>query len=158
MAETLTHSKMAEQVDHVTDILSRPIIGPILSIGAALWIGGNLMLGGTGGLIDRLGWLELAATLGALIIAVLILVTQRREDHLAERRAQLTLELALLADKKSAKIIALLEEMRRDNPIITNRIDEESNEMANPADPMIVLAAIDERAGEKAPARRPNGE
>jgi hypothetical protein len=63
---------------------------------------------------------------------------------LADRRARLILELALLADKKSAKIIALLEEMRRDQPGIADRVDAESDAMAVPADPTSVLAAIDE--------------
>jgi uncharacterized membrane protein len=90
---------------------------------------------------------------------MLILVTQRRQDKLSERRAQLTLELAIIADRKNAKIIALLEELRRDHPDVPNRRDTESDEMAKAEDPQSVLAAIDQRAAEPTqappPKRRP---
>jgi uncharacterized membrane protein len=52
-------------------------------------------------------WLELTMTLAALLLAASIVSTQRREDRLADRRAQLTLQLAVAAERKSAKIIAL---------------------------------------------------
>ncbi len=52
---------------------------------------------------------------------MLILTTQRRADELAQHREQLTLELAILSEQKTAKVIELLEEMRRDNPNLRNR-------------------------------------
>ena len=90
--------------------------------------------------------LQLQGALGllALYVTVLILTTQRREDQLAGYREQLTLELAILGEQKSAKIIALLEEMRRDSPHLQNRVDEEAEAMAVAADPQAVLDAIKE--------------
>jgi uncharacterized membrane protein len=61
---------------------------------------------------------------------VLILATQRREDQLAQRREQLTLELAILGEQKTAKIIQLLEESRQDNPQVHDRHDPEAEAMA----------------------------
>jgi uncharacterized membrane protein len=103
-----------------------------------------------GGAVDQpaFAWLELAATVAALLVSILILVTQRREDQLADRRAQLTLELALLADRKSAKIIQLLEELRRDQPDVADRIDAESDDMSRPTDPEAVAASIADKAGD----------
>ena len=75
---------------------------------------------------------------------MLILTTQRREDQLAGYREQLTLELAILSEQKSAKIISLLEEMRRDSPTLRNRVDEEAAAMSVAADPQAVLDAIKE--------------
>jgi uncharacterized membrane protein len=77
-------------------------------------------------------------------MVVLILATQRREDQLAQRRELLILELAILAEQKTAKVIQLLEESRRDNPLIRNRVDPEAEAMAQPADPKSVLDAITE--------------
>ena len=57
----------------------------------------------------------------ALYVTVLILTTQRRDDQLASYREQLTLELAILGEQKSAKIISLLEELRRD--ILISKIE-----------------------------------
>jgi uncharacterized membrane protein len=47
-------------------------------------------------------------------VAILILTTQRREEQLSSQRGQLVLELAILNDQKSSKIIELLEEFRRE--------------------------------------------
>ncbi len=89
--------------------------------------------------------MELVATCSALVMSVLILSTQRREDVLAEQRAVLTLELAMLNERKSAKIISLLEELRRDSPAIADRVDRESEAMAKAADPESVLSAIQQQ-------------
>jgi len=54
----------------------------------------------------------------------------------------LKLEVAIVNETKTAKIIELLEEMRRDNPALPNRTDEEAAAMAEPVDPLSVLDAI----------------
>jgi len=77
-------------------------------------------------------------------MVVLILATQRREDQLAQHRELLILELAILGEQKAAKVIQLLEESRRDNPLIRDRLDREAETMAQPADPKSVLDAIKE--------------
>ena len=52
------------------------------------------------------------------------------------------MELAILGEQKTAKVIELLEEMRRDNPNLRNRVDHEAAAMAIPADPQTVFEAI----------------
>jgi uncharacterized membrane protein len=93
-------------------------------------------------------WLTFALTLGSLYIVILIYATQRRDDQLAELREQLTLELALLSEQKTAKLIQLLEEFRRDIPLVENRVDEQAEAMAEPANPEQVLEAIRETHAE----------
>jgi uncharacterized membrane protein len=68
-------------------------------------------------------------------MTVLILATQRRDDMLAQRRERMMLELAILSEQKLAKIIQLLEESRRDNPLLDNRVDASAAAMETPADP-----------------------
>jgi len=87
-------------------------------------------------------WLELATTVSALVMAVLILVTQRNADRLADVRGQMTLELASLTEQKVAKVIELVEELRRDSPEVRNRVDSEAHEMSISSDPHAVLGAI----------------
>lgn len=70
------------------------------------------------------------------------LTTRRREDELTAHREQLTLELAIPSEQKAAKIIELLEELRRDNPHIHDRHDAEAEALSKPADPQAVLEAI----------------
>ncbi len=63
--------------------------------------------------------------------------------HRSELKAVgITLELAILGEQKSAKIIELLEEMRRDDPSLRDRVDHEAAAMSTPADPQAVLDAI----------------
>ena len=83
-----------------------------------------------------------------LYVVILIYATQRREDQLAELREQLTLELALLSEQKTAKMIQLLEEFRRDIPLVEDRVDEQADAMAEPANPERVLEAIRETHAE----------
>lgn len=100
--------------------------------------------------------LELVTAVLALLVAIVILVAQRHEDELAARRAELTLEFALLSDRRAAKIIQLLEELRRDTPAIVDRVDHESAELAAPTDPHAVLDELEKRSQEGTPEQRPN--
>lgn len=139
-------SPLQRALDAVTDRLGRPllVVAVIAALGGWIAIAEATGIGGVTG--PAFVWLELAATVSSLLVSMLILATQRREDLLGDRRAKLTLELAILADRKNAKIIALLEELRRDHPEVVDRIDPESDDMARPTDPSAVLAAIDEQA------------
>ena len=53
-----------------------------------------------------------------------------------------------IRQKIIAKVIQLLEESRRDNPLIRDRVDQEAEAMAQPADPQSVLEAIKETHAE----------
>jgi uncharacterized membrane protein len=132
-------------VDRITALLGRPRSMGTLTVIAAGWIGLNLLVAALGYTpIDPPPFpkLGLAVSLVSLYIVVLILATQRREYQLAQLREQLTLELAILSEQKMAKVIQLLEESRRDNPLIRNRVDQEAEAMAQPADPQSLLDAI----------------
>ncbi|MDB5431114.1 MAG: hypothetical protein JWP35_2230 [Caulobacter sp.] len=141
-------SGLQRAADRATSLIGRPIFGILLVVAVAAWAAIALLHGG-GVTSAVFGWLELSATLLSLMVAVLILSTQRREDELSERRDQLTLELGLLADQRSAKIISLLEELRRDAPGLADRADPQSDAMQTPADPDKILKAIDARRGDK---------
>lgn len=132
-------------IDRLTKFIGRPRFMGVLTAALALWIGGNVILRLSGRpALDPppFAWLEEAATLLALFITVLILTTQRREDEIAQHREQLTLELALLSEQKTAKIIRMLEELRRDSPQIVDRVDAEADALSVPADPQAVLDGI----------------
>ncbi len=136
---------MQRAADRMTRFLGRPRFIGLLTALVLGWIAVNLLTLVSGhGAIDPppFPWLGLAISLVSLYMVVLILTTQRREDQLAQHREQLTLEVAIVSETKTAKIIELLEEMRRDNPSLPNRIDEEAAAMATPADPQSVLDAI----------------
>jgi hypothetical protein len=121
-----------------------------LTILVAFWVALNcllLVLGKTP--IDEppFYWMQGAMALTALYMTIFILTTQRRENELASRHEQLTLELAMLSEQKAAKIISLLEELRQDHPEIRDRIDREAAAMSS-ADSRSILEALKEHTNE----------
>lgn len=138
-------SPLQRLIERVTRRAGRPAFIALLSALVLGWLGLNfgLMAFGETPLDEPpFFWLRGALSLTALYMTVLILTTQRRENELAGLRDQLTLELSILSEQKSAKIIALLEELRRDDPDISNRADERADELSTPADPNAVLDAL----------------
>jgi uncharacterized membrane protein len=91
-------------------------------------------------------WLQGVVGLGALLTATVVLTKQNRAARLAERRAHLDLKVTLLTEQKTAKLIDLLEELRRDMPNVKDRHDPEAAALRQSMNPDQVLAALDERS------------
>jgi uncharacterized membrane protein len=149
---TLLHAKHHQEasqaqrsVDRLTAFAGRPFFLGLVCCAIILWTVENSaasLLGLRSLDPPPFAWLELAATVSALVMAVLILVTQRNADRLADVRGQMILELASLTEQKVAKVIELVEELRRDSPEVRNRIDSEAHEMSFRSDAHAVLGAI----------------
>jgi uncharacterized membrane protein len=142
---TRTPRRFSALSARIITFVGRPQFLGVLTVIVAIWISLNLLASALGySPIDPPPFSGLvgAVSLASLYMVVLILATQRRENQLAQLREQLNLELAILGEQKTAKIIQLLEESRRDNPLIRNRVDQEAEAMAQPADPQSVLEAI----------------
>lgn len=144
-------TRLQRGVETLTRLLARPLAAAVLTAIAVGWIVANEAIAGSGGSAPDPPphpLLGLVAGLAALLMTVFILTTQRREDELSDLREQLTLELAILSEQKTAKVIELLEELRRDLPIVRDRFDPEARSLAKPADPEAVLDALKDRSGE----------
>ena len=87
-------------------------------------------------------YLQGIVTVSALLMTVLILVSQRHENRLAESRAQLLLHLTLVTEQKVAKTIELIEHLRRDHPGVVDRSDPQAVAMAQPTDALAGLNMI----------------
>ncbi|MFB9992509.1 DUF1003 domain-containing protein [Deinococcus oregonensis] len=87
-------------------------------------------------------WLQGLIGLLSLIVTITVLVSQARQAQLAEQRAQLQLQIVLLTEQRSAKIIGLLEELRRDLPDVRNRVDIDANLMQQASRPGAILEAL----------------
>ena len=132
-------------LDRLTAVTAAPLFVPAITMLIALWLGGNLaalLMGLQPVDPPPFFWLQGAMCAGSLYIAALVVATQRREAHLADHRAHLILEMAILAEQKSAKAIQLLEEYRRDNPLVANRRDDEAQAMAAASDHESILISI----------------
>ena len=132
-------------IGKTTAFAARPTFIAILTPVVLGWIGLNAGMAAMGGQpLDQppFFWLQGAVSLLSLYMTSMILATQRREDEIAGYREQLTLELAILSEQKSSKIIDMLQALRRDNPNTPNRVDPEADAMSEPADPQAVLDRI----------------
>ena len=124
-------------IERVTDAVGRPATAYILAFAIVAWLILNA-------LAPRLGvvaydpppfpWLQLAASVSALLMTVTILTTQNRVATLAQQRAQLDLQVNLIAEQKIAKVIALIEELRRDLPSVKDRRDSLADAMTEAVD------------------------
>jgi uncharacterized membrane protein len=117
------------------------------------WIAGNLI-------VEDIGWepfddppffwLQGLIGLNAFIISTTVLIRQNRMSRLADHHAHLDLQVNLLTEEKSSKIIALLEELRRDMPNVRDKPDSEADALARHADAKAVLSAIEREQGDGA--------
>ena len=152
IADLQTHaergvSRYQRSIEAVTRFLGRPLFFYLILTVVFLWIGENL-------LAQRLHWIEWdpppfywlqgSVGLGALLMTTVVLITQNRQGQIAESRAHLDLQVNLLAEQKITKLIALVEELRRDMPNVQNRHDPEAEAMTEAADPHAVLSALEE--------------
>jgi uncharacterized membrane protein len=115
-----------------------------------LWIAANLgaeEMGWTSFDEPPFFWLQGFIALNAFIISTTVLIRQNRMSRLADHHAHLDLQVNLLTEEKSSKIIALLEELRRDMPDVRNKTDHEAEELSRHADAKAVLSAIEREQG-----------
>lgn len=99
-------------VGHITSFLGQPVVTGGLAATIICWIGANLLAASLGYRAPDpppFQWLQGAMTLISLFMVFLILGAQKHEDTLNKHRELLALELAILSEQKTAKVIQLLE-------------------------------------------------
>ena len=133
--------------EKISLILGTPTYVSANLIGAVVWMAWNLLapkLGFTQWDEPPFFWLQGFIALNAFVISTAVLIRQNRMSALANQHAHLDLQVNLLAEEKSSKIIQMLEELRRDLPNVHNRVDQEADELAKPTDTEAVLSIIEE--------------
>jgi uncharacterized membrane protein len=131
----------------VGDIVGRPAYLLSLLSMVALWIGAN-------GLGPRIGWmspldpppfawLQGFLTLVGVITATVVVISQNRFARLDSQRGHLDLQVNLLTEQKVTKLIHLLEELRRDLPMVENRLDSDAVALQRHTNTAQVLSALE---------------
>jgi uncharacterized membrane protein len=144
-------------VERISDFAARPLFLGIILGFVALWVMVNVELKYFGfGAFDPppFSLLQGILGLGALLTATVVLSKQNRAAKLAERREHLDLKVTLLTEQKAAKLINLLEELRRDLPNVKDRHDPEAHALQKAMNPDRVLATLDENKEPEAQRRR----
>jgi len=82
-------------------------------------------------------------SLTALLMTVLILTTENRLSQIAIRRNRLDLQINLLTERKVAKLIDMLDTMRRDLPSIPTHHDPEVDVLREHLHPVQIVEAME---------------
>jgi len=133
-------------IEALTWSLGKPRTLYVLLLGAFTWIAYNLFRAASGGRpFDPAPFFYLQGliTLYAAIMTTIILITQNRQSKEVERNAHLELQVNLLAEQRTAKIIALLEELRRDLPNVRDRVDPIAEALQQAVPPTAVSTALE---------------
>jgi uncharacterized membrane protein len=142
------HEKLGDserRLAHVSGLIGRPLYLVSLLTFVALWISGNLVarhLGVASFDPPPFPWLQGILTLAALVTTTVILITQNRLANIEHQRAHLDLQVNLLTEQKVTKLIHLLEELRRDLPMVKDRHDPEAASLQQRTDTAQVLSAL----------------
>lgn len=133
-------------VEKITAFFGKPLFLYCILLGVTLWMVVNMLPPDLG--IPKFDpapfeWLDHVLGFASLLMTSGVLITQNRQEKLAEQRSQLILQLNLLSEQKIAKLIALVEELREDLPMVKNRYDPEAEVMMQAADPHVVMEALE---------------
>lgn len=136
-----SHQRLMEKI---TAQVGRPRTIYTLVVITCAWIAINLVMKHP---IDPppFFWLQGAFGVYAALVATMVVTTQNRQQRHSEERAYLDLQINITAEQKTAKLIELIEELRRDMPQIPNRRDPEAETMAHAVDADQVLTALEEK-------------
>jgi len=137
-------------LESFTTQLGRPAVVAALAVAGALWVAFNVIAAAVGVKpIDPppFPWLQMVCSVGAFIMATIVLSTQNRQTRAAQENSRLDLQINVLAEQKLAKLIALVEELRRDMPDVVDRVDPEADAMTEALDPAAVATVLEETIG-----------
>jgi uncharacterized membrane protein len=139
--------KHAKYLGRLTRRLGTPTTLYTALLLSLAWIFCNELLKLTGHpIFDEPPFFFLQGVIGAsaLLTTLILLVGQNHQTELSEHRAELDLQLNLLVAQRTAKIVSLLEELRRDLPNVRNRQDKTAEALSQEQDTHAVSQAVRE--------------
>lgn len=140
-------SQQQRTIENMTNFLGRPIFLFIILAFSALWIFVNILLakiGLTSFDPPPFIWLQGVLSLGALLQATMILITENRQDTMTERRTQLDLQVSLILDQKMSKLITMVDQLRKVHPELANETDPEVEALKQTVDPHESVKALNQ--------------
>jgi uncharacterized membrane protein len=83
-------------------------------------------------------------TFSALVTATIVLIAQNRQTKREQQHRHLDLQVGLLTEQKVTKLIHLVEELRRDLPMVKDREDPQATALQEASDTAAMISAIDQ--------------
>ena len=123
-------------IERVIDRIGRPWFAYAIVAFVALWIGASTLMSADGmHAFDHpeYPWLQLAIAVASLLMTALILISSNRQGDMDQRRAEVTLQFALVIEQKVSKLIEMLDAQ---NPATETQESDVAHvqEMAQPTD------------------------
>ncbi len=149
-------SQSQRLLERLSELAGQPLFFVFILLFVGTWAGLNM-------LCHALGWVEFDPApffwlqgfvgLFAWLTATGVLSRQNRLAKLAEQRSNLDLKVILLTEQKVAKLIDLIEELRRDLPNVKDRHDPSVESLQQAMNPSKVLEALDDNQSTPLAAR-----
>jgi len=136
-------------IERVTRRIGRPRIVYLMLLFAAAWMAVNsgLVLSGHAAFDPApFPMLDTIMTLVSLLLVVLVLTTESRAAQIEVQRRRLDLQINLLTERRTAKLIEMIDALRRDLPSVPTHNDPEVAALRERTDPHAVARAIEERS------------
>jgi uncharacterized membrane protein len=153
-------SQWQQSLERIGALLGRPVYLASLAGVVVTWVAGNALARTLGfHAVDPppFAGLQGLLTLVAILTTTVVLITQNGLARLEQQRAHLDLQVNLLTEQKVTTVIRLLEELRRDLPMVKDRHDAEANALQQRTDTAQVLAALTESSLEATAGVRSGG-
>jgi uncharacterized membrane protein len=145
--EWATARPSQRRVERLSRIIGRPAYLIVLAAVIALWVGFNF----ASHLVGHASWdpppfplLDSVMTFLSLITTTTVLIAQTRQSKLEQQHSHLDLQVNLLTEQKVTKLIHLLEELRKDMPMVKDRHDPQAAALQEHTDALQVVSAIEE--------------
>ncbi|HEX2789190.1 MAG TPA: DUF1003 domain-containing protein [Steroidobacteraceae bacterium] len=145
-------------LERLGDAIGRPLFLSSVLLFVAMWILANVMAPRVGMLAfdpPPFSGLQGIVSLSALLITAIVLIGQNRLAKLEQRRGELELQVNILTEQKTTTLIRLIEELRRDLPMVPDRHDADAAKLQVPTDANQILSALEQK--ERADEGQPKG-
>jgi len=138
--------RLQRLLERLGDAVGRPVFVAAVLVFIALWVLVN-QLGSHIGIAafdpPPFAGLQTIVSVVALLITTIVLIGQNRLAKLEQRRGQMELQVNILTEQKTTTLIRLLEELRRDLPMVRDRHDPDAATLQEPTDPTQILTALE---------------
>ena len=134
------------RVERLSRFIARPIYLVVLVALIVAWTVFNVAARHTNGAWDPPPFelLDGIMTFLSLITTTIVLIAQIRQTKREQQHTHLDLQVNLLTEQKVSKLIHLIEELRRDLPMVKDRHDPHSSALQEQANTSDVLSAIEQ--------------
>jgi uncharacterized membrane protein len=141
-------------LERLGDAIGRPAFLGAVLIFVALWILINTMPARLGiAAFDPAPFpaLQTIVSLAALLITTIVLIGQNRLAKLEQRRGHMELQVNILTEQKTTTLIRLMEELRRDLPMVRDRHDPDVATLQEPTDATQIMTALEKKQQNEEP-------